>query len=522
MQTDDAEAPDEITIERDTPLDAPQMTTCMSQHRLTRCPDSSRRSYLSGPENARESAPFSPERPPMGDPPGPSSGWLDAVALLGERLARRLDAIQGLLERDARAEATRERVVDRLHAELQEYKQDLLLKVQRPIFIDLIQLHDDIGKMIEARPGRGRRRRGPRRRRPRHPGIDPGRDRGHPLSTGRRAVHRRGRHVRSPATAGRRHGDDRRSRAEQDDRRPAAQGIPGRRKADPARARLGLHAPPPHRTGPAESCRGYRSRPHDRSRDRAPDAFTRSSDPVESFGSRRSLAISDPSHEPSWARSASKTSRAAPRGSASTAGARPAPARTPSATRDHLRGTTRCRIVVSTGAWTRTSRTGLGRSRSLPWFCGSSASSQRSGPSMAQESADPLQLRLRVRHQPREEDRQHRRRSHRRPGRAATAGCIGRSRSAPGMSLDRLAQAHRDPAGRHLVDVLRDQPVDRMPHHIDQLEPRQVAHHPLDRPGIGRQLGVMRARLAAQVVDARPAGTASRTSPSPARNSRRR
>jgi molecular chaperone GrpE len=51
-----------------------------------------------------------------------------------------------------RAEATRERVIDRLHAELQEYKQDFLLKVQRPIFIDLIQLHDDIGKMIETRP----------------------------------------------------------------------------------------------------------------------------------------------------------------------------------------------------------------------------------------------------------------------------------------------------------------------------------------------------------------------------------
>ncbi len=42
-------------------------------------------------------------------------------------------------------------MIDRLHAELQEYKQDLLLKVQRPIFVDLIQLHDDIGKMIEAR-----------------------------------------------------------------------------------------------------------------------------------------------------------------------------------------------------------------------------------------------------------------------------------------------------------------------------------------------------------------------------------
>ena len=93
------------------------------------------------------------------------------------------------LEREARAEATRERVVDRLHAELQEYKQDLLLKVQRPIFVDLIQLHDDIGKMIEARPAVGRRTR-PRGRRPGHPGIDPGRDRGHPLPPGRRAVHR--------------------------------------------------------------------------------------------------------------------------------------------------------------------------------------------------------------------------------------------------------------------------------------------------------------------------------------------
>ncbi len=65
-------------------------------------------------------------------------------------LERRLDGIQTILDREVRAEATRERVVDRLHAELQEYKQDLLLKVQRPIFVDLIQLHDDIGKMIEA------------------------------------------------------------------------------------------------------------------------------------------------------------------------------------------------------------------------------------------------------------------------------------------------------------------------------------------------------------------------------------
>jgi molecular chaperone GrpE len=71
---------------------------------------------------------------------------------LGARLERRLDFLQTLFEREIRAEATREKVVDRLHAELQGYKQDLLLNTLRPVFIDLIQLHDDIGKVTEAGP----------------------------------------------------------------------------------------------------------------------------------------------------------------------------------------------------------------------------------------------------------------------------------------------------------------------------------------------------------------------------------
>jgi molecular chaperone GrpE len=75
---------------------------------------------------------------------------VDAIAALGETLHRKLDALQTLFERDIRAEATREKVVDRLHAELQEYKQDLLLNVLRPVFVDLIQLHDDVGKIVDA------------------------------------------------------------------------------------------------------------------------------------------------------------------------------------------------------------------------------------------------------------------------------------------------------------------------------------------------------------------------------------
>ncbi len=69
--------------------------------------------------------------------------FVSEVAALSERIER----LQTLIEREVRAETTREKVVDRLHTELQEYKQDLLLSTLRPVFIDLIQLHDDIGKV---------------------------------------------------------------------------------------------------------------------------------------------------------------------------------------------------------------------------------------------------------------------------------------------------------------------------------------------------------------------------------------
>ncbi len=75
---------------------------------------------------------------------------LEAIANLGDGLNRKLDALQTVFDREIRAEATREKVVDRLHAELQEYKQGLLLGILKPVFVDLIQLHDDMGKMIAA------------------------------------------------------------------------------------------------------------------------------------------------------------------------------------------------------------------------------------------------------------------------------------------------------------------------------------------------------------------------------------
>ncbi len=91
-------------------------------------------------------------RPPDPAPPAISAPPIDlGPALKGiEALDAKLDALRTLFDREIRAENTREKVVDRLHAELQEYKQDLLLGVLRPVFVDLIQLHDDVGKMADS------------------------------------------------------------------------------------------------------------------------------------------------------------------------------------------------------------------------------------------------------------------------------------------------------------------------------------------------------------------------------------
>lgn len=92
------------------------------------------------------------ELPPAADPDAPPpaadpGGLMDRLGALETGLGRKLDTLQTAFDREIRAESTREKVVDRLHAELQEYKQGLIFGILRPVFIELIQLHDDIGKL---------------------------------------------------------------------------------------------------------------------------------------------------------------------------------------------------------------------------------------------------------------------------------------------------------------------------------------------------------------------------------------
>lgn len=94
------------------------------------------------------------------DPPGgehdseaavPSAAEADDTAT---RVAGIVEAgvarIEGVLESKHALDCFREAQVDRLHAELQDYRNDLVGKVVRPVFRSMIRLHDDIGKVLDA------------------------------------------------------------------------------------------------------------------------------------------------------------------------------------------------------------------------------------------------------------------------------------------------------------------------------------------------------------------------------------
>ncbi len=94
-----------------------------------------------------EFPPIDPNQPSPAADPG---GLMDRLGAIETGLGRKLDALQTAFDREIRAEKTREKVVDRLHGELQEYKQDLIFGILRPVFVELIQLHDDIGKVAAS------------------------------------------------------------------------------------------------------------------------------------------------------------------------------------------------------------------------------------------------------------------------------------------------------------------------------------------------------------------------------------
>ena len=83
---------------------------------------------------------------PVGEFP---RGKEDASLLLPV-LLERLDRLAEKFDGKIREDAGREAIVERLHTELQQYKADLLLQMIKPILLDLIAMHDNLGKALEA------------------------------------------------------------------------------------------------------------------------------------------------------------------------------------------------------------------------------------------------------------------------------------------------------------------------------------------------------------------------------------
>ena len=120
---------------------------------------------------------------------------------------------------------------------------------------------------------------------------------------------------------------------------------------------------------------------------------------------------------------------------------------------DHWRGTIRCRSVVKTGACTSAWRIGLGRSRSLPAFCGFQRRVPDERAVVVEKAADPVKLGLGVIDQPREEHWQdvlEPVRIHVRLQLHTVPAVIDQFR----MPVDGLANASRDPTRGYLMDVL--------------------------------------------------------------------
>jgi molecular chaperone GrpE len=99
-----------------------------------------------GPATAAEDVIPLEKAAPAESAPAPDG---ETAALLRE-VVERLGRLDGKFDGKVRNDAAREAVVDRLHRELQEYRADLLLNVLRPVLSDLIQLYDDIDKMLAA------------------------------------------------------------------------------------------------------------------------------------------------------------------------------------------------------------------------------------------------------------------------------------------------------------------------------------------------------------------------------------
>jgi molecular chaperone GrpE len=70
----------------------------------------------------------------------------ESIKPLLEALTNKMDEVKEGFERKAQADKHREAIISKLHAELQEHKDDLYRKLLKPVIMDIILIIDDINK----------------------------------------------------------------------------------------------------------------------------------------------------------------------------------------------------------------------------------------------------------------------------------------------------------------------------------------------------------------------------------------
>lgn len=67
---------------------------------------------------------------------------------LSESIGMSVSQLQGDFETKIKADHSKDNTIDRLHNELESYRQDLALRVVQPVIHDLLMLYDDIGALL--------------------------------------------------------------------------------------------------------------------------------------------------------------------------------------------------------------------------------------------------------------------------------------------------------------------------------------------------------------------------------------
>ena len=94
------------------------------------------------------------DKEPLGIDTGMNSPASSELANNIQQLLDEMRGLRGDFETKLMYDENKQRLIDSLHSELQGYRDGLHFKILRPIFLDMIDMHDDLGKLADALPTR--------------------------------------------------------------------------------------------------------------------------------------------------------------------------------------------------------------------------------------------------------------------------------------------------------------------------------------------------------------------------------